>query len=439
MTFCTTFDAEVEEPISAHRERESEQQQKRGSVYRYAPRAWHRWAIALALVGTYVGSLQLPAVEAQEGFAPPPLTIPPQSATIHDLPISRWLTLVEAASGKRVTYPSSFGNAEEARLRFMGNLRALNYPVVKAVLEANGYQVTEELRSNLIQVRHYSQRVRSRVTKRPAPSTEVVAEVVEPSTLTWLCPLRYLDAASTYDTIRQVLRRRNRDGKESAERLRAELVTAVNALVLSGDDETIRRIQDLIRTLDIPPITQLPLLRCFTPYHADAAELAERIHDVTRFPVTVLGSPESEVLASSPGADRHPNANGRYCRVLVLPRLEKLLVETNDQDVLELVDFLMPLIDRRDASARAGTYLYHVEHIQVEVAVKSLWEFIRGGGIPRNLGAEGEAVSTRIITHERTNSILIQASPELYEQMKQFLDSIDSSREASDTEEDAPG
>ncbi|MGE3166478.1 MAG: hypothetical protein AB7O52_16380 [Planctomycetota bacterium] len=403
-------------------------------------RAFARHTLAAGLV-VLSSACVLGDVAAQEGFAPPPLTIPRQSGTIQELPISKWLSFMEVASGKFVAYPSRFGDADEDRLRFLGNLRALNYPVIKAVFESNGYQVTEELRSNLIQVRHNTQRVRNRVTKRVSSvDDEDVTEVEAPS-LTWLCALRYLDAASTYDVVRQVLRRRSRDGKVSSEHLRVELVAPVNALVLTGDDQTIRRVQDVIRTIDVPPINQLPLLRCYTPYHASPVEIAERLSELTGFPKVVLygAVAEDDPNTLDSGASRGADTDGRYCRLLVVSDLEKIVVDTNDQHRKELIDFLMPLIDRRDALARASTHLYRVQNVQVEVAVKSLLEFVWGGGaateqaVPTN-----DEIATRIITHEGTNSILIQAPVGLYESMSRFLESMDAKAGEAKRNQDAP-
>lgn len=383
------------------------------------------------------------------GAGPPELSDGPQnardpSATApldHPLrvPIDRWLELLRDSSGKHVS--AAYFQGTPPSIYLVESKLPMRYEVIRAVLESNGYDVTEDLRSDLIRVRHARNRVRSRIVETTPPEESDASDnetedeaLAEPIRLvTWIHEVRHLDVESTFDTVRQLMRvRRSREVGSGVFALRVEMVVGEHTLVVTGDPSNMTKVRRIIERIDTPYTGKHPLFYSFSLHHCSVEEMVTRLQDLTGIPFEVIHTDEDtgEVrIESSPGIDEIDREH-RFARMLGLPGIQKLVLETNTTAAVELVTNLVALLDKRDPAVRDSTFVYRSRHRPVATLELYLRQFIGGGGIPALEESEiARRINTRILALDLANVVIIQTHPQRYEHMLTYLKRIDQSRE----------
>jgi general secretion pathway protein D len=200
-----------------------------------------------------------------------------------------------------------------------------------------------------------------------------------------------------------------------------------NALVITDYADNVRRLIRIVEKIDLPSSTDVTVIPVQYASVVDLAELVVRLTGTgVTAPGTVPGVPPSQIAA---GGDRFS--------VVADTRTNSILLRSDNPG---RIDQLRNLIAKLDVPARA-TGSTRVIYLKYAEATK-LVEVLRGmlaatpttggpgapvgaAGIPGRPGAPGVAPPSLIQADEATNSIIINASDTVYNNMRTVIEQLD--------------
>ncbi|HUL92529.1 MAG TPA: type II secretion system secretin GspD [Burkholderiales bacterium] len=198
-----------------------------------------------------------------------------------------------------------------------------------------------------------------------------------------------------------------------------------NALIITDYADNVRRLLRIVERVDLPTSTDVTVVPV---QHASAVDLSELVIRLSGTGVTtpggVPGAPPSQIAA---GGDRFS--------VVADTRTNSILLRSDNPGRIEQ---LRTLITKLDVPARAmGSsrviYLKHAEAIKLVEVLRGMLAATAAGapgapatGVPgRPPGAPGAASASLIQADEATNSIIINASDTVYNNLRTVIEQLD--------------
>jgi general secretion pathway protein D len=193
-----------------------------------------------------------------------------------------------------------------------------------------------------------------------------------------------------------------------------------NTLIITDSAANIERLVQIIRRLDVP--SSVDRLEVITLEFANAEEVAEICS-------TVLS--QSGPTASK-GQNGRPAEQGATSQVIPYPRTNSLLVMASDED-LQTVRQLVRRLDQKPTQDRSPINVYYLENADAEKLAETLTQIVAGRkGVVRNGGSRAGSSSLSenlsITADKPTNALIINGSPEDYEQVREIITQLDIKR-----------
>lgn len=228
--------------------------------------------------------------------------------------------------------------------------------------------------------------------------------------------------------VTRLVRLQHIDAETMADRVLAPLVpktgnivsySPANTLIITDSAANIERLVKIIRRLDVP--SSVDRLEVIPLEFANAEEVA----DICQ---TVLSQTGPQAARSKNGKSAQQGATSQ---VLPYPRTNSLLVMASEED-LQTVRQLVTRLDQKPLQERAHINVYYLENADAEKLAKTLNQIIAGKrGVVRNgRTPSGTALSEDLsITADKpTNALIINGSPEDYEQVREIIAQLDIKR-----------
>jgi general secretion pathway protein D len=198
-----------------------------------------------------------------------------------------------------------------------------------------------------------------------------------------------------------------------------------NALVITDYADNVRRLLRIIEKIDLPASTDVTVIPVQYASVIDLADLVVRLSGTgVTAPGGVPGAPPSQIAA---GGDRFS--------VVPDTRTNSILLRSDNPGRIEQ---LRSLIAKLDVPARAmGStrviYLKHAEAVKLAEVLRGMLAATTAGvpgapptaAIPGRPGAPGAAPPSLIQADEATNSIIINASDTVYNNMRAVIEQLD--------------
>ena len=148
-------------------------------------------------------------------------------------------------------------------------------------------------------------------------------------------------------------------------------------------------------------------------------------------------------------AARGSNINERFTRLIADVRTQKIIVDTSSEQDLELIMDLIDQLDTEVRNLRPSNHIYRVRFLKAADLQQDLQALLdgtstRGGLTGRNTGrttgrgttgrgaagqpGQQQQLASRVIAHDETNSLIIQAEYEEFLEIKDILEAIDIKR-----------
>jgi len=260
--------------------------------------------------------------------------------------------------------------------------------------------------------------------------------------VTRLVPLQFIDAAAITQTIKPLI---SKD---------ASLVAydATNTIIVTDSESNIRRLLSILAALDVESYRQE--LAVIKIEHADANTLAEQLSEIYGAEVASAsgGSTAAQRRArsrrrttntsSAAAASGGDNAVGPTVRILPDERTNSLLVLSSRQQLADI----RGLVRKLDIQVRGEgrIQVYYLRHADAEELSETLNSLVGSGGgsSSRSSSLPGSASNNQSIrsavtplddgitvtADPATNALVIKASKEGYETLKQVIEKLDVSR-----------
>ncbi len=229
--------------------------------------------------------------------------------------------------------------------------------------------------------------------------------------------------------VTRLVRLKHIDAETMADRVLAPLVpktgnivsySPANTLIITDSAANIERLVMIIRRLDVP--SSVDRLEVITLEFANAEEIAEICS-------TVLSQtgPKASKRSNGKAAEQ-----GATSRVLPYPRTNSLLVMASEED-LQTVRHLISRLDQKPIQDRSPINVYYLENADAEKLAETLTRIVAGKkGVIRNSGSQASSTSLSenlsITADKPTNALIINGSPEDYEQVREIIAQLDIKR-----------
>lgn len=193
-----------------------------------------------------------------------------------------------------------------------------------------------------------------------------------------------------------------------------------NTLLISDSAANIDRLMKIIAEIDTRGT--LDQLEIIPLQYASADDIAALCNDViTR---SESGTPARR--------GRQTAAAQATSKVLSYTRTNSLVVMASDED-LQLLRPLIARLDRQPSRDRAHINVYYLENADAETLAQTLSEIVNqsAGAAAKNAAAPGTSLTERGITitaDKPTNALIINATPEDYELIKDIIGRLDIKR-----------
>ncbi|MFQ5653677.1 MAG: secretin N-terminal domain-containing protein, partial [Planctomycetota bacterium] len=367
-----------------------------------------------------------------------------------------FLRYLQVTTGKVVNYPSSETDqhfAADVMIDVLGDIEPLSLPIVKALLEMNGYDLWEETLEDgaeIINVRHFAARVSTPIDPvNPiiAPG-KVAPPEINQQLATLILQLKHADTSVVLQALRDLLDIQG--AGRSTGTVKIVTVTPTQTLIIKSKVRILRHIQDLMRYIDVEVQGPEPIIQVRELYFADAQDIVSLIREILTAPrLRAVGATRTRQPAAGRGgqpasSSRRTGGVETATQLIADARTQKLIIMTTDGAELDLVHHLIDELDTKVRSHRTKTHIYKVKYLKAADLAENIRALVEGSdGSLRSRrtqrgGARGAAAQqvqqqqqftpTRIVPHDETNSIIIQAEPEEYEEIVRILEQIDQKR-----------
>ncbi|MEC9477414.1 MAG: secretin N-terminal domain-containing protein [Planctomycetota bacterium] len=382
-------------------------------------------------------------------------------------PVLNLLRFIQRTTGKFVNYPSSTNDqafAEETFVDVIGDVDPLTYPIVQAILETNGYELWESTLDDgtiVINVRATSARVP--VQSDPvSPIIEAGDETEQEDgeeLATLVLQMKYVETSVVRQALQELLGIQGAGSSSGS--LKIVTVSNNETLIIKAKIRILEHIQRLVEYIDIEVSGPDRLLQIRELFYADAQDIVsivqEALSDTGQFGNTgrrtTTGTTQAGRAGSATsrsGISRSTAMAGESTRLIADNRTQKIIIQSTDPDELDLVHQLIDELDTKVRNVRNTTWIYKVNYLKAEELAENIRQLVEGseGSLRRTsrsstgsrttgrgtTGAAGgvqqqqQFTPTRIVPHEQTNSLIIQAEPEEYEEVENILKQIDKRR-----------
>ena len=389
------------------------------------------------------------------------------SMTEGKFPVLSLLRFIQRTTGKFVNYPSSTNDAafaEETFVDVIGDVDPLTYPIVQAILETNGYEMWESTLDDgtvVINVRATSARVPVQtdpVSPIIEAGDETGAEAGE-ELATLVLQMKHVETSVVRQALQELLGIQGAGSGSGS--LKIVTVSNNETLIIKAKIRVLEHIQRLVEYIDIEISGPERLLQIRELFYADAQDIVsivqEALSDTGGFGTTGRRTTTGSTQAGRAGAGasrtnvgRNTGLAGDATRLIADNRTQKIIIQSTDPDELDLVHQLIDELDTKVRNIRNTTWIYKVNYLKAEELADNIRQLVEGseGSLRRGssrsstsgrttrgtAGAAGgvqqqqQFTPTRIVPHEQTNSLIIQAEPEEYEEVENILKQIDKRR-----------
>ncbi|MDJ0788394.1 MAG: type II secretion system secretin GspD [Myxococcota bacterium] len=252
--------------------------------------------------------------------------------------------------------------------------------------------------------------------------------------ITRLIPLSYIDAEAITNTLKPLV---SKDASMVA-------YPPTNTVILTDSATNISRILQILRSIDVE--TYKEELVVIKIRHADASTLADHISEIFGAETSTAGAAPARARArtrrnnpqASPTAE--VAAKGRV-RILTDQRTNSLIILAARQRMTELREVIRTL--DVPVSGQGRIHVYYLKHADAEELATTLQSMLSGQPAPATGGGRGQgapgAVPTQalraaitelsegvtVTSDAPTNSLVIQASKEGYQTLKEVIEQLD--------------
>ncbi len=381
-------------------------------------------------------------------------------------PVLSLMRFIQRTTGKFVNYPST-GNdpafAEETFVDVVGDVDPLTYPVVQAILETNGYELWESTLEDgtvVINVRA--------TTARTQPPSDPVSPIIEAGTdstseegdelATLVLQLEHVETGVVRQALQELLGIQGAGSQSGS--LKIVTVTNNETLIIKAKMRVLEHIQRLVEYIDVEVRSPDEILVIRELFYADAQDIVSIVQEAlsdtgsfgstgrrTSTPSSQQGRTTGSTNRGSVG--RGTSFAGESTSLIADNRTQKIIIQSSDPGELDLVHQLIDELDTKVRNVRNTTWIYKVNYLKAEELADNIRQLVEGSDGSLRRGTSSRTTSrntrggtsgtggvqqqqqftpTRIVPHEQTNSLIIQAEPEEYEQVEMILKQIDKRR-----------
>ena len=196
-----------------------------------------------------------------------------------------------------------------------------------------------------------------------------------------------------------------------------------NALVITDYADNVRRLLRIIERIDLPASTDVTVIPVQHASAIDLAELVVRLSGTGVATPGVPGAPQSQIAA---GGDRFS--------VVPDTRTNSILLRSDNPGRIALLRSLIQKLDvpARGMGSTRVIYLKHAEATKLVEVLRGMLSAVGAqAGAPPGIGARppgavsGGAVQSLIQADEATNSIIINATDTVYNNMRTVIEQLD--------------
>jgi len=369
------------------------------------------------------------------------------------IPVLNLLRFLQETTGKLVNYPSSAAEPSfdpSVTVEVLGDVSPLSLPIVRAILETNGYELWEQTLEDGSEVIN----VRSSLARAQTPSSPETPIVVRgeeqllennEELATLVLQLKYTDTGVVTQALRDLLDIQG-TGRQSGS-IKMVAVPSSETLILRAKVGVLEHIQRLVEFIDVEIVGPEPILEVRELSFADAQDLVSIIQDaLDTSGAAATARRTSRTQGRQPQQPQQPSAQlaGEATRLISDPRTQKIIIQSTDEDEVDLVHHLIDELDTKVRSIRRNTWTYRVKALKAEDLADVLQQLIEGtGGSVRNrtttqdrtaraqqqgVQQQQQLTPTRIVPHPETNMLIVQAEPEEWIEIERILTEIDRRR-----------
>ncbi|MGE4618532.1 MAG: secretin N-terminal domain-containing protein [Planctomycetota bacterium] len=382
-------------------------------------------------------------------------------------PVLALLRFIQRTSGKFVNYPSLNNDqafAEDTFVDVIGDVDPLTYPIVQAILETNGYEMWEStLEDGTVVIN-----VRAAAARIPIPS-DPVSPIIEAGSdttgdasdelATLVLQMKYVETSVVRQALQELLGIQGAGSGSGS--LKIVTVSNNETLIIKAKIRILEHIQRLVKYIDVEVTGPERILQIRELFYADAQDIVsivqEALNDTGAFGSTGRRTTTNSTTQGRAGATSNRSATsrnsgqvGESTNLIADNRTQKIIIQSTDPDELDLVHQLIDELDTKVRNVRNTTWIYHVNYLKAEELAENIRQLVEGseGSLRRtsrgstgtsrttrgNTGTTGgvqqqqQFTPTRIVPHEQTNSLIIQAEPEEFEEVENILKQIDKRR-----------
>lgn len=381
-------------------------------------------------------------------------------------PVLSLLRFIQRTTGKFVNYPSAANDvafAEDTTVDVIGDVDPLTYPVIKAILETNGYELWESQLEDgtvVINVRSASPRGGQTAPVDPVSPIYVADEedaIKAPGEelATLVLQLNHTTAQVVRTALQELLGIAGAGNASGS--VKIVTVPENETMLIRAKMRVLEHIQRVVKYIDVEVTGPDQSLTIRELFYADAQSIVSIVSDaLSDFSPT--GSTGRRTTPTPGQAGRGNTARssaagsqaGESTRLIPDDRTQKIIIQSTDKDELDLVHELIDELDTKVRNVRNTTWIYKVNYLKAEELADNIRQLVEGseGSLRRtntsrttgrttgrsgtgNTGgvqSQQQFTPTRIVPHEQTNSLIIQAEPEEYEEIENILKQIDKRR-----------
>jgi len=377
-------------------------------------------------------------------------------------PVLSLLRFIQRTTGKFVNYPSAANDvafAEDTTVDVIGDVDPLTYPVIKAILETNGYEMWEsELEDGTIAINVRSSSPRGGQTAPVDPVSPIyVADEDEVLTApgeelaTLVLQLEFTTAQVVRTALQELLGIAAAGNPSGS--VKIVTVPENETMLIRAKMRVLEHIQRIVKYIDVEVSGPEQSLTIRELFYADAQSIVQIVTEaLSEFsPTGTTGRRTTPTPTQGNRGQTNRNFSsgslaGESTRLIPDDRTQKIIIQSTDPDELDLVHQLIDELDTKVRNRRNTIWIYKVNYLKAEELADNIRPLVddnaqggrttsrtttrnrTGAGNTGGVQSQQQFTSTQIIPHEETNSLIIEAEPEKYEEIESILKQIDQRR-----------
>lgn len=203
---------------------------------------------------------------------------------------------------------------------------------------------------------------------------------------------------------------------------------ATNTIVITDTADNIRRLSQLLNTLD--RTWDNDTVELVSLQYAEASELAPMVMSIME------GSGSGDAPTSRAAAARQAQGMGKRVsgQVIDVERTNTLMLQ-GDKEFIDQVKRLIVQLDVEADAGRAGVHVFYLEHAQAEPLAETINSIVTGAARattdarrPEGQQDEETLKDVTVTADVPTNSLIVNATAQEYESVKRLIDQLDVKR-----------